>query len=270
MPTLIAVSPSSGPVGTPVTISGTNLTATTQVTVSCNLPNLPAPFTVVSDTVIHATVPVGAKLGVCGVTVASPNGGAGIGGVVTPPQPGSFTVTAGAPPPPGTPFPPATTPPPAAPPGTVSFIGVALFHTQAVTICEFFTGTFPILANCAQPGETLLGALTLVTAGGTAPTTNTVVTLTASNPQALAVPATVTIPAGSLTANFSATAGSGCLANVGLGAGTASGAQGGYQVQVEPLPLLQLPPADFTLAMAVQNLAWGFLQPVAGALAVRP
>src|SRR5882762_6067409 len=96
-PTLIAVSPSSGPVGTPVTISGTNLTATTQVTVSCNLPNLPAPFTVVSDTVIHATVPVGAKLGVCGVTVASPNGGAGIGGVVTPPQPGSFTVTAGAP-----------------------------------------------------------------------------------------------------------------------------------------------------------------------------
>ena len=27
--------------------------------------------------------------------------------------------------------------------------------------------------------------------------------------------------------------------------------------------------ADFTLAIAVQNLAWGFLQPVAGALAVR-
>src|SRR5579864_4993518 len=27
--------------------------------------------------------------------------------------------------------------------------------------------------------------------------------------------------------------------------------------------------SDFTLAMAVQNLAWGLLQPVAGALAVR-
>ena len=27
--------------------------------------------------------------------------------------------------------------------------------------------------------------------------------------------------------------------------------------------------ADFALAMSVQNLAWGFLQPVAGALAVR-
>src|SRR6266516_6425095 len=27
--------------------------------------------------------------------------------------------------------------------------------------------------------------------------------------------------------------------------------------------------ADFTVAIAVQNLAWGFLQPVAGALAVR-
>src|SRR5260221_7488644 len=29
------------------------------------------------------------------------------------------------------------------------------------------------------------------------------------------------------------------------------------------------PVSDFPLAMAVQNLAWGFLQPVAGALAVR-
>ena len=27
--------------------------------------------------------------------------------------------------------------------------------------------------------------------------------------------------------------------------------------------------SDFTLAMAVQNLAWGLLQPIAGALAVR-
>src|SRR5262245_17679505 len=27
--------------------------------------------------------------------------------------------------------------------------------------------------------------------------------------------------------------------------------------------------SDFTLALAIQNLAWGFLQPVAGALAVR-
>jgi MFS family permease len=27
--------------------------------------------------------------------------------------------------------------------------------------------------------------------------------------------------------------------------------------------------SDFALAMSVQNLAWGFLQPVAGALAVR-
>src|SRR5438045_1172721 len=27
--------------------------------------------------------------------------------------------------------------------------------------------------------------------------------------------------------------------------------------------------ADFTLAIAVQNLAWGFLQPIAGAFAVR-
>src|SRR5947207_3121407 len=27
--------------------------------------------------------------------------------------------------------------------------------------------------------------------------------------------------------------------------------------------------ADFTLALSLQNLAWGFLQPIAGALAVR-
>ena len=32
---------------------------------------------------------------------------------------------------------------------------------------------------------------------------------------------------------------------------------------------LSISVSDFTLAVAVQNLAWGFLQPVAGALAVR-
>src|SRR5690242_15820256 len=32
---------------------------------------------------------------------------------------------------------------------------------------------------------------------------------------------------------------------------------------------LRISVSDFTLAIAVQNLAWGFLQPVAGALTVR-
>ncbi len=32
---------------------------------------------------------------------------------------------------------------------------------------------------------------------------------------------------------------------------------------------LGIPVADFTLAIAVQNLAWGFLQPIAGAWAGR-
>ncbi|WP_046508336.1 IPT/TIG domain-containing protein [Streptomyces odonnellii] len=57
-PTVTAVAPDEGPTagGTAVTITGTNLTSTTQVTFDGN----PAPFTVISDTSVSAVTPPGA------------------------------------------------------------------------------------------------------------------------------------------------------------------------------------------------------------------
>jgi uncharacterized repeat protein (TIGR03803 family) len=60
--------PTSGPVGTPVTILGNNLVGTTAVTFN----GTAATFTVVSSTVIKATVPGGATTGK--VTVTTPKG----------------------------------------------------------------------------------------------------------------------------------------------------------------------------------------------------
>ncbi|WP_346732716.1 IPT/TIG domain-containing protein [Chloracidobacterium aggregatum] len=55
-PTLTSFSPASGPVGTSVTITGTNFLNVSSVTFG----DLPAPFTVTSPTQLTATVPVGA------------------------------------------------------------------------------------------------------------------------------------------------------------------------------------------------------------------
>ncbi len=58
-PTMTSFSPSSGAVGTLVTITGTGLKQTTKVTFN----GQPASFTVVSDTEVTATVPTGATTG---------------------------------------------------------------------------------------------------------------------------------------------------------------------------------------------------------------
>jgi hypothetical protein len=57
-PTVTSLSPTSGPAtgGTAVTITGTNLTSTTEVTFDGD----PAPFTVISDTSVSAVTPPGA------------------------------------------------------------------------------------------------------------------------------------------------------------------------------------------------------------------
>ncbi|HTW31209.1 MAG TPA: choice-of-anchor tandem repeat GloVer-containing protein [Candidatus Sulfotelmatobacter sp.] len=64
LPTAPTFSPTSGPVGTLVTITGTGLTQTTKVEFN----GKSAGFTVVSDTEITATVPTGATTGRIGVT----------------------------------------------------------------------------------------------------------------------------------------------------------------------------------------------------------
>jgi uncharacterized repeat protein (TIGR03803 family) len=62
-PKIISFSPPSGPVGTPVTITGSGLTQATKVTFN----NTVATFTVNSDAQITATVPTGATTGKIGV-----------------------------------------------------------------------------------------------------------------------------------------------------------------------------------------------------------
>jgi uncharacterized repeat protein (TIGR03803 family) len=64
IPTFITFSPTSGPVGTPVTLTGTGLTQTTRVTFN----GKPASFTVNSDTQVTATVPTDATTGKIDIT----------------------------------------------------------------------------------------------------------------------------------------------------------------------------------------------------------
>jgi len=78
-PTITSFTPTSGPWGIVVTITGTSFTGTTQVAFVSKL----ASFTVVSDTTIRATVPSGAKTGK--ISVTNPAG--------TAVSAGTFTVT---------------------------------------------------------------------------------------------------------------------------------------------------------------------------------
>jgi hypothetical protein len=64
-PQIISFSPPSGPVGTPVTITGVSLLQTTQVTFGGVVAKQ---FTVNSDTEVDATVPTGAVTGPIGIT----------------------------------------------------------------------------------------------------------------------------------------------------------------------------------------------------------
>jgi IPT/TIG domain len=71
-PTITSISPTSGPVGTLVTITGTGLTGVSSVTFGGGVSA--TSFTVVSDTKVTATVPSGARNGA--ITVSGPNGSA--------------------------------------------------------------------------------------------------------------------------------------------------------------------------------------------------
>lgn len=70
VPTVTGLSPTSGPVGTTVTITGTNFVGVTQVTFG----GVAATFAVVNSTTITATVPAGTPAGVVDVRVTNAGG----------------------------------------------------------------------------------------------------------------------------------------------------------------------------------------------------
>ena len=137
-----------------------------QVTLSCNVPAQPVPFTLVSSTVITATVPFGAQVGPCGVTVTTTGGIASMGGVDAGGVllPGTFTVTADLPPPGvvpprggGTLLLPPTPPPPVTP-----FITVT--SAQLAPGFSSFNGQMRLQGAGAKP----LALVTVDGGGGTA------------------------------------------------------------------------------------------------------
>ncbi|MBK8726446.1 MAG: hypothetical protein IPL96_10515 [Holophagaceae bacterium] len=89
-PSITSFTPTTGPVGTPVTITGTNLTNASSLTFN----STPAIFTVDSPTSISTTVPLGATTGPIAVTTP---GGPGVGPTFTvtiPPAPVITSFTA--------------------------------------------------------------------------------------------------------------------------------------------------------------------------------
>ena len=92
-PTIASFAPATGPVGTSVTLTGTDLSTTTAV--RFNGVNAPT-FAVVNGTTVTATVPGGATTGVIGVTTAGGTGSSAASFVVLlPPTVASFAPASG-------------------------------------------------------------------------------------------------------------------------------------------------------------------------------
>jgi N,N-dimethylformamidase beta subunit-like protein/IPT/TIG domain-containing protein len=154
-PTITSFTPTSGPVGTSVTLSGTNFTGATAVTFN----GVSASFTVTSATAIQATVPTGATTGPLSVTTP--------GGTAT--SASSFTVTASAPT--ITSFTPTN-----GPVGTsVTLSGTNFTGATAVTfngVSASFTVSSATAIQATVPMGATTGPLRVTTPGGTATSTN--------------------------------------------------------------------------------------------------
>jgi hypothetical protein len=150
-PTISSFSPTSGPVGTNVTITGTGLTGTTKVTFA----GTNAAFTVVSDTSLSATVPGGAATGLIALTTP--------GGTAT--SANAFTVTAPAPT-------IASFTPTSGPPGTnvtitgTSFTGATRVAFGGATASFTVVSSTSITATVPTGAKT--GSITVTAPGGTA------------------------------------------------------------------------------------------------------
>jgi len=155
-PTISGFSPSSGPVGTSVTINGTNFTGATSVTFNF----ASASFAVSSPTQITATVPSGATSG--HIRVTTPGGTAA--------STGNFTVTAGGSSPTISGF-----SPPSGPVGTLVTINGTNF-TGASSVTFNFVGAAFTVVNASQitatvPAGATNGHIRVTTPGGTATST---------------------------------------------------------------------------------------------------
>jgi hypothetical protein len=153
-PTITSFTPTSGPLGTNVTIDGTGLTGATSVTFN----SVSASFVVSSDTAIQATVPAGATTGPLSVTTP--------GGTAT--SANNFTVVSA---PTITSFTPAS-----GPLGTsVTISGTNFSGTTAVTfngVSAAFTVNSATAIQATVPAGATTGPLSVTTPGGTATSTN--------------------------------------------------------------------------------------------------
>ncbi len=227
LPSITSFTPTTGPVGTSVTITGTNFTGTTAVAFNGTSATT---FNVVNDTTITATVPTGATTGTISVTNANGTGTSATSfTVIQPPTVTAFTPTSG----PvgtsvtitGTNFTGATavafngtsattftvvndttitaTVPSGATTGTISVTTVAGTGTssgsftviQPPTVTAFTPTSGPVGTSVTITGTNFTGA-TAVAFNGTPATTFTVVNDTTI---------TATVPAGATTGPISAT-----------------------------------------------------------------
>lgn len=149
-PTISSFSPTSGQAGTTVTINGTNFTGATAVTFN----RVAASFSVVSSTVIQATVPSGGTSGP--ISVSTPAGTATSANsftVVSPPVISSFSPTSG----------PAGT--------TVTISGSSFTGATAVGfsgLSASFSVTSDSVVQSVVPAGAATGPVSVTTPGGTA------------------------------------------------------------------------------------------------------
>jgi hypothetical protein len=185
-PTISGFTPTSGPVGTSVSISGTNFTGATAVAFN----GTGASFSVTSTTAIQATVPAGATSGT--ISVTTPGGTATSSGaftVVNPPAISGFTPTTGK------------------VGASVSINGTSFTGATAVAfngVSASFTVMSDTAIQTAVPAGATTGPLSVTTPGGTANSANafTVLsppTIASLAPASAPVGAAVTISGTNLT-----------------------------------------------------------------------
>jgi large repetitive protein len=148
VPQITSFTPTSGTVGTLVTITGVSLTQTTAVTIGGKA----AAFTVKSDTQVTATVPAGAKTSAA-ISITTAGGTASFGKFVVVPEITSFSPTSG-------------------PVGTsVKITGNSFTGTTKVTFGGVAATSYKAISDtqvdALVPAGAATGTIAVTTAGGT-------------------------------------------------------------------------------------------------------